>query len=187
MKPTVIWTGSTRLDLADPDPASIRIEDIARNLSRIPRFLGATRHPHSVAEHSLSCAYVAWMGRRDRRRATEPERRLELCCLMHDAAEAFVGDVTRPVRALCPGFEAVEARVWRAVCARFGLPEELPDEVRRIDDVVLATERFQLIEDPDPWPGLPDMQPGALQPFERHPWTVAQAFLVRARGLGLVS
>jgi hypothetical protein len=102
-----------RVDLNYPDPAAINIYDIAVALSRIPRFNGHTNHFYSVAQHSVLVA--------TRLDAWDPETRL--CGLLHDAHEAFLGDIVTPVKRCLEGDLGRLALVldW-AISQSFGLP-----------------------------------------------------------------
>lgn len=126
-----------RIDLRDPKPDGISIEDIANSLSKICRFAGQSRYFYSVAEHSLlvSCAV---------------KREHAKWALLHDAAEAYMGDVIRPVRELIASKELVELerRLLQAIAIRFDLPARIPGEVKRWDDEFLKYELIYLGLDP---------------------------------------
>jgi len=126
-------------DLVDPDPSMISIKDIAISLANQCRFNGHTKRFYSVAEHSL---YVSRVLPRD----------LAFCGLMHDAAEAYVGDMTSPLKTLVLGFSELEGRIWRTICARFSLPVELPEAVHVADTRMMITEgEFLMAPAPRPW------------------------------------
>jgi len=118
-----------RLDLLDPSPLDIEIEDIAHGLARVARWNGQTVGPHifSVAQHTLLVSEIA------RRQVGHLDRRLELALLLHDAPEYVIGDLISPFKAVIgDAYKAVEKRLLTAIHLRFGLPAELPAEVRRI-------------------------------------------------------
>jgi 5'-deoxynucleotidase YfbR-like HD superfamily hydrolase len=84
---------------------------------------------------------------------------LALQGLMHDAPEAYLGDVIRPLKYELPNYLEIERQLWRVIAYRFGLPEELSTEVKHADNVALMTERRDLIiESPWQWeiPECPD-------------------------------
>lgn len=116
----------------DPDPAAIFIEDIAHSLSLTCRYAGHVRRFYSVAEHSVHLAM----------HADEPDRRW---ALLHDASEAYIVDVPRPLKPFLPGYREAEAAVMLAVCERFGLPLEMPAGVKDLDDRILVDERAALM------------------------------------------
>ena len=142
----------------DPRPEEVCIEDIAHALSLICRFGGHVRAFYSVAQHSVLVA-----------RAAPPEHRLR--ALLHDASEAYVVDVPRPLKPSLAGYKDIERRVTAAICARFGLPCETPPEVKRLDTAILADEAAQLMAAPPrPW-SLPE-PPLAIT---IDPWSPEQA------------
>ena len=116
-----------RLDLLDPTPVDVEIEDIAHGLAFVARWNGQTRGdwPYSVAEHSLLVedAYR-------RQGGTEP--RWQLAALLHDAPEYVIGDMISPVKsAVGPGYAEMDARLTAAIHLRFGLPAVLPIAVKK--------------------------------------------------------
>lgn len=118
-----------RLDLLDPSPLDVEIEDIVHGLARVARWNGQTigAHIFSVAQHTLLVEEIA------RRRVGALDRRLGLALLLHDAPEYVIGDMISPFKTVIGGaYKAVEKRLLNAIHLRFGLPPDLPDEVVRI-------------------------------------------------------
>jgi uncharacterized protein len=114
-----------RLDLLDPSPLDIEIEDIAHGLARVARWNGQTAGPHiySVAQHSLLVELIA--------HSRAPlDRRRRLAVLLHDAPEYVIGDMISPFKAIIgDSYKSVEARLLAAIHLRFGLPVILPKEL----------------------------------------------------------
>ena len=118
-----------RLDLLDPSPLDIEIEDIAHGLARVARWNGQTdgEYAFSVAQHSLLVQIIV--------SELEPklDRRFRLAALIHDAPEYVIGDLISPFKAaLSLDYRAFEAKLLAAIHLRFGLPAELPDEVTKL-------------------------------------------------------
>jgi uncharacterized protein len=134
-----VETASGRyVDLSDPDPATILVEDIAHHLAQTNRYAGAARRPISVAEHALLVA--------GRLTACGAPRETVLHGLHHDDAEAFVGDVTRPLKAALVGYAEVEAAVTLAIQEALGLPDDPePDRVKAADNWALSAEAYHLL------------------------------------------
>ncbi len=112
-----------RLDLLDPSPLDVEIEDIAHGLARVARWNGQTKgaHIYSVAQHSLLVEAIA--GRIDPTLAA----RERLAVLLHDAPEYVIGDIISPFKAvLGEGYKGVENRILAAIHLRFGLPAVPP-------------------------------------------------------------
>ena len=117
-----------RLDLLDPTPMDIEIEDIAHGLSFVARWNGQTigDFAYSVAEHSL---LVERLYARLNRNASA---RWRLAALLHDAPEYVIGDMISPVKnAVGPGYEDLDKRLAAAIHIRFGLPAAIPVAVKR--------------------------------------------------------
>jgi 5'-deoxynucleotidase YfbR-like HD superfamily hydrolase len=115
-----------RLDLLDPSPLDIEIEDIAHGLSRVARWNGQTSGAHvfSVAQHTLLVEAVL------RAKMPRIDMRARLAVLLHDAPEYVVGDMISPFKAVIGGsYKAVEKRLLSAIHIRFGLPPALPEEL----------------------------------------------------------
>jgi hypothetical protein len=138
----------------DPDPANIDVRDIAHALSNQCRFSGHTTRFYSVAEHSVLVSRVL------QRRGAASEA--VLWGLLHDATEAYLVDLPRPLKH-DPEFGAAYRRFEHvlnlAVAERFGLPEYVPDSVHQADNDLLLTEKRDLLgPSPDLWyvgPGEP--------------------------------
>ena len=125
----------------DPLPEEIHIDDIAHALSMQCRFNGHCREMYSVGQHSILVSRVV------------PER-YAFAGLMHDAAEAYIGDMVRPLKNHLPEFRKIESRLMGAIHARFGIDmnEEMEREVKRGDNILLATEARDLMAPPpDEW------------------------------------
>lgn len=123
----------------DPRPEDINLLDIAHALSMQCRFTGHLRRFYSVAEH---CCRVSVMVKRLGGTTEEA-----LWGLLHDASEAYLVDVARPVKhtPLMQGYRDAEAGVTKAICQRFGLPPEEPSAVKTADKVMLAIEARDLL------------------------------------------
>lgn len=140
------YTGK-KLDLVTPDPASIDLVDIAHGLANECRFAGQCRRYYSVAQHSLLASQIV-----------SPERAME--ALLHDATEAYLKDIPRPLKLLLPDYRAIEHNLDAVIRLRFGLPAMQSAEVKRADTILLATERRDLMrQDSTPWECLSGVQP----------------------------
>lgn len=114
-----------RLDLLDPSPLDIEIEDIAHGLARVARWNGQTTgdHAFSVAQHSLIVERLF--------ARSDIDPRWRLAALLHDGPEYVIGDMISPFKAvLGSDYKSVEARLQAAIHLRFGLPAALPGPVK---------------------------------------------------------
>lgn len=117
-----------RLDLLDPTPVDIEVEDIAHGLAFVARWNGQTRGdwPYSVAEHSLLVERIF----AQQNQVVAPK--WCLAALLHDAPEYVIGDMISPVKAAVgPGYGELDLRLTAAVHLRFGLPAVLPVAVKK--------------------------------------------------------
>ena len=134
-----------RLDLLDPSPLDIEIEDIAHGLARVARWNGQTKgeHAFSVAQHCMLVERLVG--------ELKPKgpRALRLAALLHDAAEYVIGDLISPFKtAVGIDYKSLELRLSRAIHIRFGLPPDVgPDDValiKRADKMSAYFEATQL-------------------------------------------
>lgn len=116
----------------DPRPEEIHIEDIAHALSNICRYFGHCHAYYNVAEHSVILAsYVP--------------RHLALQALLHDAAEAYVGDMGRPLKDCLPEYVAIEQNIAKMIFEKFRLPWPMNSYIKEIDNRILLDERAKLM------------------------------------------
>jgi hypothetical protein len=146
-----IRTASGRkFDFVNIEANEILIDDIAHALSHVNRFTGHTRIAYSVAQHSVMVSRIVPIEH-------------ALAGLLHDATEAYLGDVSSPLKQLLPEYKALEARVEAHVLGAFGLPAALPTAVKHADLVMLATEKRDLmprpIEGSETWSMLEGIEP----------------------------
>ncbi len=116
-----------RLDLLDPSPLDIEIEDIAHGLAFVARWNGQTygEFPYSVAEHSLLVEQIFTA-------LVSAPPKWRMAALLHDAPEYVIGDMISPVKAAVgPGYADLDHRLAAAVHHRFGLPAEIPASVKK--------------------------------------------------------
>ncbi len=120
--------------LLDPRPEEVYIEDIAHAISLICRYNGHIRGFYSVAQHSVLVSEHC-------------NPKYALYGLLHDASEAYAGDVISPLKKLLPDYKAIEDRILSAVCKRYGIREskKMKQEVKHWDKVLLATEVRDLL------------------------------------------
>lgn len=115
------------------DVDSIHIEDIAHALSLACRFGGHCRKFYSVAQHSVLCALHVPL-------------KFKFEALMHDATEAYIGDMVKPLKVQMPEFNRVEARLWKVIADKYGLPDKLSKQVQAVDARALGAERRDLMD-----------------------------------------
>jgi 5'-deoxynucleotidase YfbR-like HD superfamily hydrolase len=120
------FTGQ-RFYAANPEIKDIDIEDIAHALSMICRFGGHCMRFYSVAEHSY------WMAKQ----ASRPNK---LWALLHDATEAYMVDLPRPIKEILPDYKIAETNLMKKICERFELPQEMPAEIKKLDNAILRSE-----------------------------------------------
>jgi hypothetical protein len=175
--PTILLASGRYFDLLDPAGSQFDLTDIATALGKLCRFTGHCKGFYSVAEHSVHCARLA-----------PPE--LKVAALLHDAAEAFVGDVSRPLKALLPEYKVIEKRIEKAIAHRFndylGGVELDDPRIKRIDASMLRVERMQLMPETDStWVYGADVDPVEVRLLLFGPSTATGEFLDEAERIGL--
>ncbi|MGF6692685.1 hypothetical protein M2318_002757 [Metapseudomonas resinovorans] len=162
----IVTRSGRKFDLARPTADMVDPTDITHSLSMQCRFNGHTARFYSVAQH---CYLVSDLVPAEH----------QLAALLHDATEAYVGDMVRPLKegmrdhahshdVTCL-YDEVERNVWLAICERFNLDPILPECVKRADLVALATEKRDLMpHHPEPWPCLEGIEPfaGIIDPWQ---------------------
>lgn len=178
-----------RLDLLDPTPLDIEIEDIAHGLAFVARWNGQTigDWPYSVAEHSL--LVEALFGRMNPRAPAK----WRLAALLHDAPEYVIGDMISPVKAAVgPDYGALDDRLQAAINIRFGLPARVPTTVKKAikkaDRISAWLEATQIagfsVAESNRFFATPD--PGVIRDLSidlRPPREVREAFVARHQEL----
>ena len=158
------YTGRQFFPLA-PTPDQIDIEDIAHGLAYQCRFNGQTRHFYSVAQHSLIVAYLV-------------PKRLRMSALLHDAAEAYMGDMVKPLKQLFPLFSDIEAKVMSVIGLKFGIGNFDDKAIKRADVVALAMEKRDLMPNStESWASLRDIAASPIRITPLSPEEAKAAFL----------
>jgi hypothetical protein len=114
----------------DPKPGTIQIVDIAASLSKMCRFAGHCERFYSVAEHSVLLSRVAPKG-------------YELTALLHDASEAYLVDIPRPLKPQLKDYHAIEYGLMEAIAKKFDFPWPIPKAIKDLDTAILSDERDQ--------------------------------------------
>ena len=129
---------------ADPREDEIVIEDIAHALSLLCRGNGHVKHFYSVGQHSIYCAKEA--------RLRGYSARVQLSCLLHDGSEAYISDITRPVKRMMPLYLEMEELLQGAIEKKYGLgglSDEEKNQVKLVDDTILRYELSDLLDTHD--------------------------------------
>lgn len=138
MDPWIVTHSGKQFDFHNPTPDMVCIEDIAHALSMSCRFGGHTQYHYSVAQHSVNVARLV------------PEEH-KLVALLHDATEAYIGDMVSPLKVLMPEFKKKEEAVWAVISEKFNVPFLMPLCIKEADLIMLKIERDHLIVESEPW------------------------------------
>lgn len=152
MNSTTMQTFTGKLvDLSSFSESDVRLPDIAHSLSLVNRFTGHTTQPYSVAQHSVLVSKLV-------------SREDALWGLMHDASEAYLGDVARPLKVMLPQYVELERHVQQVIAKVFGLRWPIPQAVKEADSRALIFEKDALMTVQHDW-GI-DAEPigGCLTP-----------------------
>jgi 5'-nucleotidase len=169
--PTIMLHSGAWFDFCAPSASNFTIDDIAHGLANICRYSGQCRKFYSVAEHSIL--------------VSETAKGFEFEALLHDAAEAFLGDITRPLKQMLPEFKRIESQVEAAILERFGVRSPLPPQVKQADLRVLAAEQKQIMPDgTDGWVRGQKVEPAPIIIRNLPPAKAKRLFLDRFEALG---
>lgn len=150
-----------------PRVKDIDIIDVAHALAMKCRFSGHTRHFYSVAQHSYLASKILPPGD-------------EKWGLLHDASEAYLPDVARPVKKELVGFREIEDRLMQAVAERFGLGWPMPSSIHQADLILLATERRDLMSEPPyRWTSTENVEPLLIKVWPMDPVGAKALFIQR--------
>ncbi len=174
-KNTIRLRSGRYFDLLDPQPDQFTLGDIAGALSKICRFGGQINEFYSVAEHSVHCAENVIIAE------------VSAAALMHDAAEAFCGDVVKPLKVMLSEYAAIEARVEKVIGQKFGIDfAKHHDAVRDIDRAMLIAERKHFFtSDNVVWTGEKEVRTINVVFRASCPYSAEMNFLAKAGELGL--
>lgn len=161
--------GGRRVNPVDPNPLDLHIVDIAHSLSQLCRFTGHTISFYSVAQHSLLVSMNC-----------PDEFKLE--GLLHDAAEAYINDLSRPLKhhPIMAAYVDIEAVVDAAIRQRYGLPEHMSPEVKDIDNQLVIDESLALMVNHDWAEGHPRL---GLRIYPLPPGEAERAFISQFNSL----
>lgn len=165
------------LDLRRPQPDQFTFADIAGGLSKICRFGGQCERFYSVAEHSYHCARQAM---KDGLTIREQQ-----CVLMHDAAEAFIGDIVKPLKIMLPDYAHLETLMENCILNKYDLDCD-PNLIREIDHAMLIAERRGMFSpDSETWTGENSVRKLSVDFKFWTPNEAEEMFVWRARELGI--
>lgn len=171
----IITRSGRHFSFTEFSASDLHISDIATALSNTCRFAGHLDKFYSVAQHSVLCSELV-----------APELAFE--ALMHDASEAYLGDVTAPLKALLPDYRAIEKQVNNLIRVRYGLPVTESREVKQADLIMLATERRDFgLDDGTPWPLIEGIPPASFVISPLPPELARLLFLRRFYELGTLT
>lgn len=161
------------LDFANPQMDQIHIEDIAHALSHVCRFSGNLTQFYSVGAHSLNVTGMV-----------PAEHKLQ--ALLHDATEAYMGDLPKPLKRLCRDFQQIEDNLWEVIANKYCVPTELHDSVKLADMMMLKEESDRLLltgPRDDLWQDIRNIPNGNMFFLEEEPNKVRDIFLEKFESL----
>jgi len=168
------------VDLANPDPATIEVRSIAAALSKVCRFGGHCPQFYSVAEHCIHATAMA---------CSEGYTGDSLIAVfLHDAAEAYIGDMVKPLKVTMPQYGEAEQRIEAAIQAAFGVDfAKWMDVIKRFDRAMLKAEKVTMWpEDTEKWAGFSEIEDRVVKFQFWEPSQAEMQFLAMARTLQLV-
>ncbi|MBK1809503.1 DUF429 domain-containing protein [Clostridium sp. YIM B02505] len=142
MSDYILTYTKTKLYPLEPIMEDIKLEDIAHALSLMTRANGHFKHFYSVAQHCVNCYKEA--------KIRGYSKRVQLGCLLHDASESYISDLTRPVKKNLSQYFVIEEKLQKVIYEKFGLDnltEDEIDKIREIDDAMLYYEFIELMDE----------------------------------------
>lgn len=162
-----------RFHLLNPRAVDVEPVDFTQALGQLARYNGQGHKFYTVAEHCWHLSY-----------AVPAEH--ALVALLHDATEAYVGDVVRPLKKHLPRFAEIEHNIWLAIAARMNLPSAvIPDEVHAADRRILADERAALFGTQHAWPE-DNLEPLGVEIYGWGPEEASLNYWLRLQQLGAI-
>ena len=179
MKSTIKVAAGHYVDLAEPDPATIDIVTVAAALSKICRFGGHCPAFYSVAEHCIHATKLAF--------SEGFVGEAAIAVFLHDAAEAYIGDMVKPLKVMMPQYAEVEQRfeaaIQNAFCVDF---HKWADVIKRFDRAMLKAEKIAMWpEDTEVWMGFSEIEDRDVELRYFDPLDAEKHFLDMAQVLGL--
>ena len=138
LKSQILLQSGNYFDFLNPEKCKFTIEDVAHGLSNLCRFVGQCSEFYSVAEHCYHCSMII-------------NQDYAYDALLHDAIEAFTGDLNKPLKTLLPAYQDIEEHLERVVLKRLKLSFPLPASVKEADIEMLATEQRLVMNNSDDW------------------------------------
>lgn len=132
LRPDILTRSGQYFNFLDPSSYRLDVEDIAHGLANCCRFVGQCKQFYSVAQHSVYVSRIV------------PEQDA-FAGLMHDCAEAFLGDVSKPLKQLLPDYRAIEKRIEAVLFEKLGIPYPLPPSIKKADMQMLWAEQAAIM------------------------------------------
>lgn len=167
IKNTIAISSGHYFDYKHPAQSEFTINDIAKGLSNTCRFGGQCERFYSVAEHSVIMSKIIG-------------QELAFAALMHDAPEAFIGDIPKPLKVMLPDYQKIEDEVEAAVLGRFGVQLPLHPRIKELDRKMLAAEQQQVMGSSDKWHWTHGEHPAEINVQFWSPEEANRRFLERA-------
>lgn len=161
----------------EPEAAEVKLADIAHALSQMCRANGHFKTFYSVAQHSINCANEA--------KARGLSARIQLACLLHDGSEAYISDITRPVKCYLHEYRKIEHKLQQVIFSRFGVGDQTEDEKQHVAEIDNALMYFEfeklhnrgIHKSPPPVYSEPDVKVRSMRAVEAELIALAESIL----------